>query len=237
MSANDPVRSSPYDLIGQARLEPSPSAAQPTVAKGTRVCAYDRPNTRPDGDDRSAPVPQPHSIQQDVDDIVKLLSAAELSTPVVVTAHSYGGLIANLLARTHPELVSALVLVDPTSQFLPTVGNAEQNAAFYRDTGRTMPDPDSEGFLAKDDFALVNAAPPLPDVPAIVLSSDKFLPPTELKPDNYTLEQIHRANTLLADALGTVNLTTTGSGHNIMLYQPQLVAGQILATVNRVREG
>ena len=75
---------------------------------------------------------------------------------LVVAAHSYGGLIADLLARTHPGMVSGLVLVDPTSQFLPTVGNAAPN---------------------------------------------------------------------------------TDSGHNIVLYQPQLVAGQILATVNRVREG
>ena len=235
--ADDPIRSSPYDLISQARIEPSPVAAQPSVAKGTRVCSYDRPNTRPDGADRSTPVPQPHSIQQDVADIVKLVSAAKLSTPLVVAAHSYGGLIADLLARTHPEMVSGLVLVDPTAQFLPTVGNAAQNTAFYRDVGQPMPDPDSEGFLAQHDFALVDAAPELPQVPAVVLSSDKFQPPEALKPDNYTLDQIHQANTLLADALGTVNITTTDSGHNIMLYQPQLVAGQILATVNRVREG
>jgi pimeloyl-ACP methyl ester carboxylesterase len=198
---------------------------------------YDRPNTRPDGSGRSTPVRQPHSIQQDVDDIVKLLSAAKLSTPLVMAAHSYGGLIASLLARTHPELVSGLVLVDPVSQFLAMVGNPAQNAAFYRDTAAPMPDPDSEGFLAEQDFALVEAAPALPEVPAVVFSSDKFQPPEALKPDNYTLEQIHRANTMLADALGTVNITTTDSGHNIMLYQPQLVAGQILATVNRVREG
>lgn len=234
---DDPVRSSPYDLIGQARLEPSPAATQPTVAQTTRVCAYDRPNTRPDGDDRSTPIAQPHTVQQDVDDIVKLLSAAHISTPVVVAAHSYGGLIADLLARTHPELVRGLVMVDPTSEFLPTLGTAAQNAAFYRDAGQPMPDPGSESFLAQEDFALVNAAPPLPKVPAIVLSSDKFPPPAELKPDNYTLPQIHQANSLLADALGTVNVTTTDSGHNLMLYQPQLVANQIVAVVDRVRAG
>jgi pimeloyl-ACP methyl ester carboxylesterase len=233
---DDPVRSSPYDMISQARLEPSTTAAQPTVAKGTRVCAYDRPNTRPDGTERSTPVRQPHSIVNDVDDIVKLLSAARISTPVVIAAHSYGGLIADLLARTHPDLVSGLVMVDPTSEFLPSVGEPAQNAAFYSDAAKP-PDPDGEGFLGQDDFAKVKAAPPLPNVPAIVLSSDKFPPPEALTPQNYTLEQIHRANTLLANALGTVNLTNTDSGHNIMLYQPQVVAGQVLATVNRVRVG
>ncbi len=53
--ADDPIQSSPHDLIGQAKLVPSPTATQPTVAKTTRVCTYDRPNTRPDGTDGPPP--------------------------------------------------------------------------------------------------------------------------------------------------------------------------------------
>ena len=47
----DPVLSSPYDIIDRARIEPSPSAVQPTIARTTRICVYDRPDTRPDGAD------------------------------------------------------------------------------------------------------------------------------------------------------------------------------------------
>ncbi|MUL45834.1 alpha/beta hydrolase [Mycobacterium sp. CBMA293] len=231
---DDPIRSSPYDVIGQAKLEPSPTATQPVVARTTRVCAYDRPNTRPDGVDRSTPSAQPHPVTQDVDDIVTLLSALGISTPVVVVAHSYGGLVADLLARTHSQLLSGLVLVDPVSEFLLTQGEPEQNAAFNRDAAIPA-NPDGEGFLADDAYAAISAAPPLPKVPAMVLSSDKFPPPTDLTPDNYTLRQIQQANTLLADALGTVNVTATNSGHNLMLYRPQLVADQIVAVVNQVR--
>jgi len=137
----DQIRSSPYDLAGQASLRPSPTATQPTVAKTTRVCAYDRPNTRFDGTDRSTPVPQPHSIQQDVDDVVKLIAAVHLPTPLVVVSHSYGGLIADLLARTHPELVSGLVFVDPTSEFQPRLGRPEQDAEFNRAAGAPTPEP------------------------------------------------------------------------------------------------
>ena len=232
--ADDPVRSSPYDLIAAAELEPSPTATQPTVAQTTRVCAYDRPNTRPDGVTRSTPIPQPHNVQQDVDDIVKLFSAEGISTPVVVAAHSYGGLVADLLARTQPELVSGLVMVDPVSEFLPSLGNPVQNAAFNRDAA-TPAGPDGEGVLADDAYARIRAAPPLPTVPAIVLSSDKFPPPAQLKPDNYRLTQIQQANSQLASELGTTNVTTTDSGHNLMLYQPQLVADEIIAVVERVR--
>ena len=80
-------------------------------------------------------------------------------------------------------------------------------------------------------------APPLPRVPAIVLSADKYPPPEAVTPDNYTLAQIHEANNMLAAALGTTNIFSTGSGHNMMLYQPKFVADNIIDIVERVREG
>jgi pimeloyl-ACP methyl ester carboxylesterase len=233
---DDPIRSSPYDIIAQAKFVPSPDAVQPTVAKTTQVCAYDRPNTRPDGADRSTDVPQPHSVQQDVDDVVALINASQLPTPMVFVAHSYGGLVLDLLARTHPELVAGLVMVDPTSEFLPVLGTPAQNAAFERDV-MTPPEPGGEGILVDDAFARIKVAPPLPRVPAIVLSADKYPPPEAVTSDNYTLAQIHEANNMLAAALGTTNIFSTGSGHNMMLYQPTFVADNIIDIVERVREG
>jgi pimeloyl-ACP methyl ester carboxylesterase len=232
---NDPIRSSPYDIIAQAKPAPSPDAAQPRVARTTQVCAYDRPNTRPDGPDRSTEVPQPHGVQQDVDDVVALLGASQLPGPFVFVAHSYGGLIADLLARTRPDLVAGLVFVDPVSEFLLSVGSPAQNAAFERDSA-APPEPGGEGVLASDAVARINAAPPLPRVPDIVLSSDKFQPPEMLTPENYTLAQIHQANDMLAAALGTTNVVSNGSGHNMMLYQPKFVADNIIDIVDRVRQ-
>jgi pimeloyl-ACP methyl ester carboxylesterase len=232
---DDPIRSSPYDIIDQAKLGHSPDAVQPTVAKATRVCAYDRPNTRPpDGADLSTPVPQPHSVQQDVDDVVALIGAAQLPGPFVFVAHSYGGLVLDLLARTRPDLVVGLVFVDPTSEFLPTLGSPAQNAAFEHD-GTVPPEPGDEAVLFDDAFARIRDAPPLPRVPAIVLSSDKFARPEALTPQNYTLAQIHNANDLLATALGTTNIVASGAGHNVMLYQPKFVADNIIDVVNQVR--
>lgn len=237
VATDDPIRLSPYDIIGQANLQPSPTATQPTVAKTTRVCAYDRPNTRQDGSDRSTPVAQPHSMQDDVDDIVKLVAAAGLSTPMVVAAHSYGGLIADLLARTHPELVNGLVLVDPLSEFLPRLGRPEQDAAFNRAARVPTPELDGEGFLAVDAYARFKLAPLLPKVPAIVLSSDKFPPPADLEPDSYTKFQIQQANSLLAETLATENVIVPGCGNSIMLYAPRVVADKIVVIVDKVRSG
>jgi pimeloyl-ACP methyl ester carboxylesterase len=231
---DDPIRSSPYDIIGEAQLRPSPDAVQPTVAKTTQVCAYDRPNTRPDGDDQSTPIPQPHTVQQDVDDVVALIDAARLPEPFVFVAHSYGGLILDLLARTHPDLVAGIVMVDGVSEFLPDLGTAGQNAAWERDSAQP-PEPGGEGVLVMEAITAIKGAPPLPRVPAVVLSADKFAAPEALTPDNYTLAQIHDANAHLAAALGTTNVIATGSGHNMMLYQPEFVADNIIGVVDEVR--
>jgi pimeloyl-ACP methyl ester carboxylesterase len=230
---DDPIRKSPYDLIEQAKIAPSPVSAQPIVARTTRICTYDRPGTRPDGDNRSTPVPQPHTVQSDVDDVVSLIGAARLPTPLVFVAHSYGGLVLDLLAREYPDLVSGLVFSEPTSEFLWSVGRPDQNAAFNTDSQTVAPG--EEAILAEEAFATIVGAPPLPRVPAIVLSADKFAAPSALKPDNYTQAQIHQANDLLAAALGTTNVIVPGTGHNQMLYQPQAIADQIVTVVDEVR--
>jgi pimeloyl-ACP methyl ester carboxylesterase len=234
VSPSDPIRSSPYDLIEQAKLGPSPISVQPLVAKTTRICTYDRPNTRPDGGDRSTPVTQPHTVQSDIDDVVKLIAAACLSTPMVFVAHSYGALVLDLLARRHPELVSGMVFTEPTSEFLRIVGRPDQNSAFNTDAQTA--DPGEEAVLPDDAFDTIAASPPLPRVPAIVLSADKFPSPSALKPDNYTQAQVHQANDLLAAALGTTNVIVPGTGHNQMLYQPQAIADEIVTIVDDVRE-
>lgn len=235
VAPDDPTWASPYDVIAQARLIPSPAATQPTVARSTRICVYDRPDTRPDGEHRSTPVAQPHSAQSDVDDVVALIAAAELTGPFVFVAHSYGGLVLDLLARQHPELVAGLVFVDPTSEFLPAVGSPAQNAAFsadVRDRG-----PGAEGVLIEQSLAQIAAAPPLPRVPAAVLIADRFPPPDQLTGDNYTQPQIRTANEMLAGALGTTTEVVPRSGHNVMLYQPAAVAEVILRVVGQVRSG
>lgn len=50
-----------------------------------------------------------------IDDNVAALAAVltDVTEPVVVVGHSFGGAIALQLAATHPELVSGLVLLDP----------------------------------------------------------------------------------------------------------------------------
>jgi len=62
------------------------------------------PNTWTDG---------PYSAQVHKADLVALLQALNLG-PVHLVGHSYGGLMATVVAREHPELVRSLVLAEPS---------------------------------------------------------------------------------------------------------------------------
>jgi pimeloyl-ACP methyl ester carboxylesterase len=62
------------------------------------------PNTWTDG---------PYSAQVHIADLVALLQALNLG-PVHLVGHSYGGLMAAVVAREHPELVRSLVLAEPS---------------------------------------------------------------------------------------------------------------------------
>ena len=74
-------------------------------------------------------------------------------------------------------------------------------------------------------------------VPAVVLSSDMYPPRANVSPQDYTKYQIHRANSLLADTLWAENVIVGGSGHNMMLYQPQAVGAEIVEIVDKTRSG
>lgn len=84
---------------------------QPVVASKTRTCSYDRA-----GVGFSDSGTRPATSANIVDDLHRLLIAAEIKPPYVLVAHSYGGLNARLYAYTYPSEVAGMVLVDPTDE-------------------------------------------------------------------------------------------------------------------------
>lgn len=80
---------------------------QPVLARQTQVCSYDRA-----GYAWSDEAPQARAGLSAVEDLRTLLRNAGLHGPLVVVGHSWGGMLAQLLAQTHPDEVAGLVLVD-----------------------------------------------------------------------------------------------------------------------------
>jgi len=238
LGAGDPVRNDATDevLAGKGDIHDSTRAVYPTIAKDTRVCAYDRPNTRTEGNDRSTPREQPHAVDDDVDDLHRVLQRIDAPEPYVLVAHSYGGFIAELLARRHPDEVGGLVMVDAASSY---IGRAVAADALGRwDRVNRMAGPGQESVEVADAVAQLDAAPPLPPMPAVVLTADKRVRADLLPPDvdvGVTFDDWLIAQDLLATGIDARHVTHTNSGHNVYLYSPQLVNRAIRDVVADVR--
>ena len=84
---------------------------QGAIARTTQVCSYDRA-----GYGFSDPGRRRMDASNSVDDLHRLIAAADLSKPIVLVAHSIAGLYATLFAQRYPAEVAGMVLVDPATR-------------------------------------------------------------------------------------------------------------------------
>ena len=239
----DPAHHADYDAVawGKGDLHKSDAAVFPMVSRFTRVCAYDRPGVRLDGPDQSTPVDQPHPADQAADDLHRLLIAGGETGPYVLVPHSYGGVVATLFARTWPNEVDGLVMVDTVTPLMREIASPKALAKWDAFNRRSVPEA-PEGVMLLDAFAKVDAAAPLRELPAVVLSSDKpWQPPSAPKDSDpaagVTFADWQASEKLLAKSLDAKFITETNSGHNIYAYSPQLVIDAIREVVDAVRNG
>jgi pimeloyl-ACP methyl ester carboxylesterase len=79
------------------------------IAQRLHVVAYDRAGLGASDPDLG---PEPPTVDRQVADLEAVVRQAG-GGPCVLVGHSWGGLLAQLLAECHPDLVAGLVLVDP----------------------------------------------------------------------------------------------------------------------------
>lgn len=96
--------------LSQYTANSSFGVAQDAIAPFARVCSYDRA-----GLGWSDPAPQAWTQDGMANDLHALLVASKEQGPVLLVAHSMGGLVARNFIRKYPEDVAGLVLLDATS--------------------------------------------------------------------------------------------------------------------------
>jgi len=87
------------------------SLVEPTVAKFSRVCTYDRA-----GYAWSEPGPTPRTLRQIVYELHTGLANGKIKGPYVMVGHSLGGLIVRQFAARYPAEVVGIILVDSASE-------------------------------------------------------------------------------------------------------------------------
>ncbi len=221
------------------------------VARSTRVCAYDRPNTllRPEGRSRSDPVPQPRTAADAVAELHALLRAARVPGPYVLVGHSLGGMFVRLYASTYPREVAGLVLVDATYELLRDLLTPDQWAGFVRYTLEPPVDLDPPLELidvdaSVDQILAATALRPLrPTMPLVVLSHGlppELPPDVEFPPGYPDLATLERASQAAQSELGRLlpyarHVIAKRSGHYIHNAQPKLVIDAVRRELRMVR--
>ncbi len=224
------------------------STIQKSIAPDTRVCAYDRA-----GYGWSDMGPLPRTSSRIVEELRTLLQMAEIPGPYIMVGHSFGGYTAQYFARSHPQQVVGIVLIDSSHpeqvQRLPKtirkVSARPENSRTYSITRPVLHDhyPKETGarayrlmsswkyrFTRQEELLSlprsaqeVMQAAPYKTIPLVVLTRGKRVWPHTSYGDE--MEKVWRE---LQDELSTlsqnsVHLIAKNSGHSIHLDQPELV--------------
>ncbi|MGH6905439.1 MAG: alpha/beta fold hydrolase [Geminicoccaceae bacterium] len=199
----------------------SPSFLE-ALSRMAGVLVYDRR-----GHGRSAALePRPVIAEAVATDLHRLLQALRLDQPVVLVGHSLGGLYAQYFARTFPQQVAAVVLIDAASPFEPiddprfaTRASLEPGTvAYFEDAGV-----DGSILQTRD-------SPALPPIPLIVLTATDHRSPPDFERE---WQQI-QAQVAAQSPLGR-QVIAEGSGHDIQDDRPGLVVEQIDQLLRELR--
>ncbi|GAK10736.1 alpha/beta hydrolase fold [Geomicrobium sp. JCM 19039] len=85
---------------------------QQRLSAYTQVVTYDRA-----GYGWSSPIAEFQSAEQQTSDLRKLLNKLDIKTPIILVAHSAGGVYARMYLEEYPEDVAGLVLIDTRNEY------------------------------------------------------------------------------------------------------------------------
>ena len=164
-----------------------PPAVAPGLATTNRVCVYDRPGTTRSLDDagnplasaepgRSDQVPMPRTATAVVTEWHDLLATAEVPGPYLLVGHSVGGLFTVLYARTYPDQVAGMVLIDTTPPALASLLPPKARSLLEASMQAPSPIPGYpyEAYDLDDILSSIDAAPAMRPAPATLLFAGQF---------------------------------------------------------------
>jgi pimeloyl-ACP methyl ester carboxylesterase len=205
-------------------------AVVPGISGRTRVCSYSRANAH--GSDT---VDARRTVKDSVADLHALLGSARIAGPYVLVGFSWGGLVDQLYARTYPEDVVGLVLVDSNSADEDETYWAHLTPALVAEDKEAIAGPNPENVDILTSFDQVRAAPAMPDVPLVVVTHT-VADPSEWPP-GWDVQMFDKLQAELQANLA--KLTTKGSqvfaegaGHDIPEENPDAIVSAILQVLD-----
>ena len=138
----------------------------PELGRETRTCAYDRA-----GIGASDAIPGVHDAGDEIRDLERLLDRGGIEPPYVLVGHSYGGLLARLFARAHPDQTGGVVLIDANGRDEWRRGFAVWPKTLAPKRRRAWAQPIADGVDSRASAALASDIRSLGDTPLVVLTA------------------------------------------------------------------
>ncbi|KQQ87288.1 alpha/beta fold hydrolase [Massilia sp. Leaf139] len=202
------------------------------LASARCTFAWNRP-----GIDHSSKPAVPQTAHEVVEHLREILKALTVPPPYVLVGHSLGGLAVNLFARLYPEEVAAVVLLEATApddvRVLPRFENGAQRW-LKRLTRRLLPPhPFDETEHLEASMAELDAAPPFPPIPLMVVTGAQPALSWATPKALLTARARHQLELVSLSPLGR-QVMAQNSGHFPQFSEPELVCDVIDAAA---REG
>ncbi|MGE5864156.1 MAG: alpha/beta fold hydrolase [Rhizobacter sp.] len=195
------------------------------IASFATVLAYNRPGLG----GSSAPA-APQTGLHLVGSLRGLLQSAGVAPPWVLVAHSFGGLIANLLARHHPDEVAAVVMVEATAPDDPFTMARHENRlqrGLKALLDRLLPQhPANEVRHVATTVAQLQAAPPFPAVPLTVITGQAPAMAWATPAEALRLRAMHQRSLATLSPHGRQVLAHR-SGHFPQFSEPALLIAEV----------
>lgn len=194
------------------------------VARHARVFAYSRP-----GYGASGPMTSSRDPVQIVAELRSLLASQGYAPPFVLVGHSMGGTYMELFARSHPDEVVGVVLVDPRHRdFLDACEAARLDSCGIPESllSTQAPAEIAEYHAFPMISAEIRAAGTFGRYPVRVLTATEH----PVTPARETLWRSMLAS-LAAEAADGTQTLVRGSGHYIQLDRPDEVVRAILSVL------
>ena len=185
-----------------------------SLSETNQVIAYNRAGYEP-----SEVANNDRDIIQLAEDLHQVILNKSKNDKVILVGHSLGGAVIRYYAVQHPEMVEALLFVDPSHEDFEVVTQVAEDAGvtYFMENG--SPETANEYAQVIENFEILGNLTTLPDVPTIVLTSIR----DRLEVLENAQRWIEGHATLGEGVSDFTHIITENSGHYIQIEEPQLV--------------
>ncbi len=192
-----------------------------SLSETNQVIAYNRAGYAP-----SETATNERSLVELAEDLHQVILSKSENDKVILVGHSLGGAIIRYYAVQHPEMVEALLFVDPSHEDFGVMTQEQEDDMVAYFNGEGSPEIANEGMQMIENFEILGNLESLPDVPTIVLTSIR-----DREGENET-NWVNAHATLGNGVTDFTHITTENSGHYIQIEEPELVLGAIYSLLN-----